>query len=159
MVISGLADKYKASLTREQFLFKEMRVTARLMETGMSDAEVVQHIIEDNAFQYPSSKSYKQMADVCLKRLRNMGDDALITAVAKQPAEEARQICLYALMKQNKLVWEFMLAVIGEKYRQQNLHFSKRDINEYFFQIREQDEAVAKWSDSTFNRLRNILLK
>ena len=45
---------YKGSgnLTREQFLFYEMRTTARLMKTGLDDAEIVKRIISDNLFQY-----------------------------------------------------------------------------------------------------------
>lgn len=39
---------YKASLTREQFLFYEMRITAKLMAEGLTDAEVVSHIMYDN---------------------------------------------------------------------------------------------------------------
>ena len=62
---------YKGSgnLTREQFLFYEMRTTARLMITGINDAQIIERIIADNLFQYPTEKSIKKMASVCVKRL------------------------------------------------------------------------------------------
>ena len=50
------ASPYKASLTRRQFLFHEMRVTARLMALGLSDQEIVKQIMNDNLFQYPTEK-------------------------------------------------------------------------------------------------------
>ena len=43
------------SITREQFLFYEMRTTARLMNGGLSDEEILKRIIEENLFQYQYS--------------------------------------------------------------------------------------------------------
>ena len=57
------------------------------------------------------------MAKACIKRLHALEDDSLVSAIASQPTDVAKQICLYALMKQSRLVWEFMLTVIGEKDR------------------------------------------
>lgn len=45
---------YKASITREQFLFYEMRTTAKLMREGFTDEEIVSSIINDNLFQFVS---------------------------------------------------------------------------------------------------------
>ena len=44
------------SITREQFLFYEMRTTARLMREGLSDEEILKRIVEENLFQYPIVK-------------------------------------------------------------------------------------------------------
>lgn len=41
--------------------------------------------------------------------------DSTYPYIASQPTEVSKQICLYALMKQSRLVWEFMLTVIGVK--------------------------------------------
>jgi hypothetical protein len=48
---------YNASITREQFLFYEMRTTAKLMAEGLNDADIVNRIIAENLFQYPTEKS------------------------------------------------------------------------------------------------------
>lgn len=57
---------YKAGITREQFLFHEMRTTAKLMNKGFNDEEIVNEIIEDNLFQYPTEKMIKNLAKVFL---------------------------------------------------------------------------------------------
>ena len=44
--------QYIASLTREPFLFYEMRSTAKLMVSGLSDEAVVKEIVDQNLFQY-----------------------------------------------------------------------------------------------------------
>ena len=150
---------YIASLTREPFLFYEMRTTAKLLTSGLSDEETVAQITADNLFQYPTEKSIARMAKACIKRLQAMEDADLIHAIATQPTEIAKQICLYAMMKQSRLVWEFMLTVIGEKYRLRDSSFGRIDLNTYFIRLQEQDDTVASWSEGTITKLKQVLAK
>ena len=152
---------YKGSgqLTREQFLFYEMRTTAKLMVEGLDDGEVTKRIVDDNLFQYPTEKSLASISKACIARLYALGDRDLITAITTQPMDTAKQICLYAMMKMYRLVWDFMLTVIGEKYRLQEFSFGKKDINIFFMQIQEQDDFVSAWSDSTIKKIRQVLIK
>lgn len=150
---------YKASITREQFLFYEMRIAARLISDGLSDEEAVEAVVKDNLFQYPTEKSIKRMAATCVKRLRAMNDDDLINAIAKESSDVAKQICLYAMMKQNRIVYDFWITVIGEKYRIKDTCFSKMDINIFFMQLQEQNDIIASWSDSTIAKIKQVLLK
>ena len=146
-------------ITREQFLFYEMRTTARLMNNGLSDEEIIGQIVKNNLFQYPTEKTIRRMAKVCVERLKGMGDEDLVEAVALQSSDTAKQICMYAMMKQYRLVWDFMVTVIGEKYRMQNFSFSQMDVNIFFMQLQEQDDYVAGWSEGTIKRIRQLLIK
>ena len=150
---------YIASLTREPFLFYEMRTTAKLLTSGLSAEDAVAQITVENLFQYPTEKSITRMAKACVKRLQVMKDADLIHAIATQPTEIAKQICLYALMKQSRLVWEFMLTVIGEKYRSKDISFGRIDLNTYFIRLQEQDDTVASWSEGTITKLKQVLAK
>lgn len=150
---------YIASLTREPFLFYEMRTTAKLLTSGLSNEDVVAQIAAENLFQYPTEKSITRMAKACVKRLQAMEDADLIHAIATQPTEIAKQICLYAMMKQSRLVWEFMLTVIGEKYRLKDNSFGRIDLNTYFIRLQEQDDTVASWSEGTITKLKQVLAK
>ena len=150
---------YIASLTREPFLFYEMRTTAKLLTSGLSEEAAVAQIIKDNLFQYPTEKSVARMAKACLKRLAAMEDIDLTKAIAEQPTDVAKQICLYAMMKQSRLIWEFMLTVIGEKYRLKDSSFGRIDLNTYFMRLQEQDDAVAAWSEGTITKLKQVLAK
>ena len=153
--------KYSGSgaLTREQFLFHEMRVTAKLMSSGLDDKQIAEAIIRDNLFQYPTEKSLRNILGGCIRRLKAFNDETLVAAVASQPTEVAKQICLYAMMKNSSLVYDFMVDVIGEKYRFRDLSFGKTDVNAFFFRIQEQDDYVATWSDSTINKIKQVLIK
>ena len=48
------------AITREQFLFYETRIVARLMsDESLSDEEITSRIIDENLFQFPTEKSLK----------------------------------------------------------------------------------------------------
>ena len=130
---------YRASITREPFLFYEMRTTARLLMEGLSEEAAIQRIVEENIFQYPTERSVKRMAGACVRRLQGMNDMDLVNAIATKPQDVSRQICLYAMMKEHRLISDFMLTVIGEKYRTQDLSFGKIDVNTFFLRLQEQE--------------------
>ena len=159
MAIDKKKSPYKASITREQFLFYEMRTTAKLLDEGLDDKEVVQRIIDENLFQYPTEKSVERMAKACIARLKNMNDEALISEIAKQPSDVSKQICLYAMMKESRLLWDFMITVIGNKYQKLDTSFGQIDLNSYIMQLQEQDDVVATWSDSTIAKIKQVLTK
>lgn len=151
--------QYKASITREQFMFYEMRTTAKLLMEGLSDQEAIHRIISENLFQYPTEKQIRSQALACLKRLHGINDDSLVEAIAARPSDTAKQMCLYAMMKYNRLVWDFMVTVIGEKYRNRDMSFGRRDLNVYFIRLQEQIDSVAAWSDSTVTKAKQVLLR
>ena len=150
---------YNAAITREQFLFFETRTTARLLNEGFSKDEAVQKIINENLFQYPTEKSLKKMANCCLRRLECLCDDSLIKMLATRPVDEAKQICLYAMMCQYRLIWDFMITVVGEKYKKFDTSFGNMDLNVFFMQLQEQDDWVATWTDSTVYKLKQVIKK
>lgn len=153
------ASPYNAAITREQFLFYEVRTTAKLVCEGLNNDEVVKRIVNENLFQYPTEKSVKKMALACLRRLEALEDQTLVEAIADQPSDVSRQICLYAMVRQYRLVQDFMLTVIGEKYRLLDASFSKMDLNVFFQRLQEQDDWVATWSESTITKLKQVLQK
>ena len=151
------ASPYNAAITREQFLFYEVRTTAKLVYEGLSNDEIVDRIVKENLFQYSTEKSVKKMALACLRRLEALEDRTLVQAIATQPSGVSKQICLYAMMCQYRLVWEFMLTVVGSKYRLLDTSFGKIDLNGFFMRLQEQDGWVATWSDSTITKLKQVL--
>lgn len=72
MTITGGAinKTYNASITREPFLYYEMRTAARLLNEGCSEEEAISRIVTENLFQYPTERSIKRMAKACLRRLQ-----------------------------------------------------------------------------------------
>lgn len=155
----GSGSPYSAAMTREQFLFYEMRTTARLLAEGDSAEEAVRRIVEENLFQYPTERSLRRMARTCIKRLASLGDEMLVEALATEPFDTAKQIALYAMMKSYALVWEFMTDIIGEKYRTRDFAFSRAELNAFFLRLQDEDAAVAAWSEQSVAKLKQVLVK
>lgn len=155
----GSGSPYSAAMTREQFLFYEMRTTARLLAEGHSAEEAVRRIVEENLFQYPTERSLRHMARTCIKRLASLGDETLVEALATEPFDTAKQIALYAMMKSYALVWAFMTDIIGEKYRTRDFAFSRAELNAFFLRLQDEDAAVAAWSEQSVAKLKQVLVK
>ncbi len=151
--------EYTASATKESFLYFEMKITAQLLSSNLTVDEVVNKIVSENLFQYPTEKSLKRIANTCIKRLHCMNDISLINKIANESSDVSKQICLYAMMKQYRLIWDFMTTVIGEKYRQNDLAFGRIDLNVFFMRLSEQNDSVASWSDSTITKLKQVIIK
>ncbi|MDN5343044.1 MULTISPECIES: DUF1819 family protein [Oceanotoga] len=147
---------YIASLTREPFMYYEMKITAKLLEKGLSEEEAIEKIFKENLYQYPTERSLKMRARACIKRLNALGDEELVSWIINRPLDISRQVCLYAMMKDSRLIWEFMITVIGEKYRTRKFSYSRMDLNVFFTRLQEQNDTVASWSDSTINKLKSV---
>ena len=150
-------EEYKGSLTREQFLFYEIRVVAKLMVEGYSKDEAIAKIEEDNLFQFPTERMNKSIANTCFGRLESLNSNDLIELIANSNVEDAKLVNLYAMMRTNKLVWDFMVTVIGEKYRTQDLAFGNSDLNLFMMRLREQNDDVVSWSDATIHKIKQVL--
>ena len=150
---------YNGGLTREQFLFFEIRIVAALLQQGLNREEVLTKIKEENLFQFPTERMVASILNACLRRIEALHSEGLTYNLAYAPAEVAKQINLYAMMKYNRLVWDFMITVIAEKFRTQEFDFSKKDLNGFFFRLCEQNDSVASWSDGTICKIKQVLTK
>ena len=151
--------KYNGGLTAEQFLFYEIRIVSKLYLEGKSIDEVIEHIKSDNLFQYPTEREISRLARACYKRIIALRNDKLVFELANAPIDVAKQINLYAMMCYNRLVREFMIDLIGEKYRQQDFSYTKKGINVFFSRLREQNDDIAAWSEQTLRKLKQVLTK
>lgn len=150
---------YNGGLTREQFLFFETRTIASLRLQGFNKEEIVEKVRRENLFQFPTERMIESIAGTCFRRIEALQSDVLLYYLANATAEVAKQINLYAMMKHNRIVWDFMTTVIGEKFRTQEFEFSKKDLNVFFFQLQEQNDAVASWSEGTISKIKQVLTK
>ena len=154
-----MTQKYNGGLTSEQFLFYEIRIASKFYLDGKTVEEAIAAIRQDNLFQYPTERKVSDMTRLCYRRLDALGTRSLIEDLATAPAEIAKQINLYAMMRYYRLVWEFMTMVVGEKFRTQDFSLSRRDLNTFFTRLQEQDDHVAAWSESTVTRIKQVLMR
>ena len=150
---------YHGGLTAEQFLFYEIRIAAKFYLAGIPIESAVDDIRRDNLFQYPTERQISRLARACYKRLDALDNHNLIETLAYASVEIAKQVNLYAIMCQNRLVREFMTQIIGEKLRTQDLSLRKKDLNAFFARLQAQDDRVAAWSEATIGKIKGVLLR
>ena len=150
---------YKGSgqITREQFLFFETKIVASLMLQGFSQDEILEKVKEENLFQFPTERMVSSITGTCFKRLAALDSQTLVDHLANAPSDVAKQINLYAMMRSYRIVWDFMTKLIGEKFRTQEFELTRKDLNVFFSELQEQNDAVAEWSNSTINKIRQVL--
>lgn len=149
------------SLTREQFLLREIRIVARLRADGVPDEEIVARAKEENIFQYPTVKMATNIARVCLKRLDNLAQPSLqlLLAEGEGTYEEAAQCNLYAMARSYRLMRAFLADELAEHYRTFDYQLSRMDINAFFTRLRMRDTEADSWTDATFVKLSQVLRK
>ena len=60
---------YSGGLTREQFLFYEIKIVAGLLGRGRSRDEIYREIQSENLFQFPTERMIKTITNTCFKRV------------------------------------------------------------------------------------------
>ncbi len=151
--------QYNGALTAEQFLFPETRLVAKLYLAGKTIEEVITNVKEENLFQYPTERQVSRIARACYKRVESLGNQMLVEELATAPIRIAKQINLYAMMRSNRIVWEFMVQVIGQKFNQQDYSFRRTEMHIFYNRLGEQSDVVAGWSSSTATKIKQVLLK
>ncbi|MBU9673999.1 DUF1819 family protein [Planococcus sp. CP5-4] len=147
--------KYTSALTGAAFMFYEFKQVAILKEAGLSDTEIRKKVIDENLFQHEKISSLKRGLPYVLRRV-NALDETLRNMVIEDSNEVGKTINLYAIMKTNRLFYEFMEEVIYEKFQLNNYSLEKKDLNTFFTMKMEQNENIAKWTEETIKKLKHV---
>lgn len=150
---------YNGSLTREQFMFREMRIVAQLHRKGLCECEIVRRVESQNLFQYPTEREIKGKCCVALRRFAYISkNETLVDLLAEGTIAEAKQAALVAMMCDSRLLAEFMVEIVGEKYRSLDLSLTQKDVQLFLARLCEKDEKVAQWSAATIKRIKSVLM-
>lgn len=152
-------EHYSSGLTREQFLYFEMRIVAGLITQGLSRSEIIEKIYSENLFQFPTERMIKTIASACFRRIDALDAPQLTYLIANASPEISKQANLYSIMCENSIVYDFMTEVVGEKYRTQQFDFSQKDVNVFFIELEEKIPQIASWSESTVKKIKQVLLR
>ena len=151
--------QYLGSLTREQFLYYEVKIVSQLLIQGLNKEQCLELIIKENLFQLPTEKSIKTLFRGIYKRLSIAGTPNLIELIANGVSEISKQASLYLLMRYNKIVYDFMVNIIGEKFKNFDFSFDKYEVSVFMSKLQFENEIVSTWSESTINKIKSILIK
>ena len=147
--------EYSSVLTGAGFSFFEVKQVAKLKEQGYSNQDIRHKVLEENIFQYEKLSSVRRALPSILKRV-DLLDESLRQMLIKESFEVGKVINLYAIMKFDRLFFEFMKEVIQEKLNNSNYYLDKIDVNVFFEEKMEQSEFMNSWSESTIAKLKQV---
>ncbi|MBF7082779.1 DUF1819 family protein [Desulfallas sp. Bu1-1] len=146
---------YSTTIKSMPFLFLEVKKAASLKIQGLSYPEILSRSINDNIFQVNTESRKKEIAAAVIKRLKVL-DDYLIKKIVNGSIDTGKQVALYALMKTDRLFYEFMQEVYREKCLLHDFTINDADFNIFFQKKSEQSEVIASWSDYTYYKMKQV---
>ena len=154
-----IEETYSAGLISQSFWFVEMKKVIKLIDDGKSEEEIKKMCIEENLFgaakEYRAKRIYGYIWNRA-KRLDKTADDAIWGSVDHTSVATQKVINLIAILKSDRLFFEFMFEV----YREKNILgipiIEDADVNIFFKNKEIQSEDIAAWTDGTKRRLRSI---
>lgn len=150
--------EYKSTIKKLPFLFLEMKKAANFALQGLTDDEIRKKAVDDNIFQVKTEARKKEIASIVLKRLKIL-DEVLLHKLVHGDIETGKLIVLYAIMKTDRLFFEFMNEVFKEKLIVKDYVIEDKDFNLFFDRKKEQSERVSSWDDYTFYKIKQVFIR
>lgn len=150
--------EYKSTIKSRPYLYKETKKAAILLNSGLKINELKVKAVEENIFQVESETRMKELASIIITRLKEL-DKYLIDKIENSNIETSKIIVLYAIIKNDRLFFEFMNEVYKEKLLLRDLFIRDKDFNTFFQSKREQSEKVSSWSEYTFKKIKQVYIR
>lgn len=146
---------YSAGLISQSFWFVEMKKVIKQIDDGKSEEEIKKMCIEENLFGAAKEYRAKRMYGYIWNRTKKL-DKALIDLFCTSDLATQKIINLIAILRSDRLFFEFMFEVYREKKILGVPVMEDIDVNVFFKNKEIQSEDIAAWTDNTKRRLRSI---
>lgn len=150
--------EYKSTIKSRPYLYKETKKAASLIKQGINLDEIKVKSLEQNIFQLESEARKKEVASIIVARLKDL-DKFIIEKIAEGNVETSKILVLYAIIKTDRLFFEFMNEVYKEKLLLRDLFLKDKDFNVFFQNKKEQSEKVASWTEVTLKKLKQVYVR
>ena len=143
---------YSAGIVSHAFWLSETRKTAELLVAG-EDLKQIRFLAQtENIYQVKNETRALRIANAIVQRLESL-PKVLMEQIAKSDIGTAKLLILISFMKTDLLFFEFMHEVYRPAILMGEYIITDRAINAFFDEKKRQSEIVAKWIDTTINRL------
>lgn len=146
---------YTSTLKTRSFLYLELKKASSLYLKGNSTDQIRDDALQKNLFSYNSNNRIRDVASTIVERMESL-DEYLIGKIAKGDLETSKFIALYAILKTDRLFFEFTQEVLREKHLFRDIIVTGKDFKVFFQKKSEQSERVAAWQDYTHYKLQQV---
>ena len=150
--------KYSSQIKDMGLLSKEMKIACQEHKNTNDLGAIIQNSISNNIFMVNTERRRKELAYKIVARMAAL-DNFLLYAIANEPYNISALLSLYALMKTDRLVFEFMNEVIKDKIELMNYRLTDIELNQFMLCKAQQSDIIAKWKDQNKAKVKNSLRK
>lgn len=151
-------EDYNAKLTGEPFLYNETRILAQYMLEGYEISELRKKNIEENLIKHKTKGSISRTNVPIFRRLQIM-DEEMLKDFVYTDVENSKYILLYAIMKTDKLVHDFIIEVYKDKLFMRKEYIEKFDINNWYEEKCILSNTLKECSETTSTKLKQVIMK
>lgn len=151
-------EDYSTKLTAEPFLYNETKIIGEYLLSGENVQELKRKNIEENLIKHKKQGSVKRTNAPIFRRLEAMNKDILENFVYSD-VETSKYLLVYAIMKTDKLVRDFIIEVYKDKIIMRNEYIEKYDIDRWYEIKKESSISLKNKSDITNNKAKQVIMK
>lgn len=149
---------YSADLTAGSLKLRESRLIAGLLLAGADEKQFRDAIVVANVLQARTPATAVRLARLIRGRLLEM-DSGLWRMVSEGDKNLATQALFAATLKHSRLLRDFMDLVLRDEYRLLHTELEMALWTGFLIGCESRDPSVARWSDSTKQRLRSTVFQ
>lgn len=151
-------EDYSAKLTAEPFLYNETKIIATYLLNGEDEELLKKKNVEENLIKYKSLKSVTRVNSPIFRRI-NIMDREMLKDFVYSDIENSKYILLYAIMKTDKLVRDFVLEIYKDKLLMRKEYIEKFDIDNWYEEKCILSNTLKERTESTSNKLKQVIMK
>ena len=149
---------YTAKLTGEPFLYNETKIIGEFLLNGENPEDLKKRNLNENLIKHKKVGSIKRTNAPIFRRLNVMNKE-MLEAFIYSDLETSKYILVYAIMKTDKLVRDFIFEVFKEKLLMREDLIEKYDIDRWYEIKREGSNSLKSKSENTNNKLKQVIMK
>lgn len=150
--------KYTADMTAGSLLTYETRIIAGLLLDGVDMKAIKTQVEKQNILQKRSIEAAKRMFSLIKNRLMGFDND-FYKLIYYGDADTSRQAMLVATIKNSRVMEEFMLSTVREKYLTGDRQLPKSAWNRFVDGSQLGNPDFPKWTQNTFQKIGDCIYR
>jgi hypothetical protein len=150
---------YKMSFTSGGLFLTESVIVAGMHRSGEDWKDTLQRALQEGTTSLPKAASNRRTLREIVNRLMTLNDDEVRFLIDEAGRQEQQYLLWVAACRAYRFVREYAIEVICDRFLAYQLDLPLESFDIFFEAKADWDDGLASISDSTRNKLRQILFR
>jgi hypothetical protein len=155
----GAKQPYKMSFTSGGLFLTESVTVAGMHRSGEDWKDTLERALQEGAISLPKAASNRRTLREIVNRLMTLNDDEVRFLIEEAGRQEQQYLLWVATCRAYRFVREYAVEVICDRFLAYQLDLPLESFDIFFEAKADWDDGLASISDSTRNKLRQILFR